>query len=74
MTSRQRRSKVSAKYKLDGEPYTGMVRKAGELAYLALERHGEPSVSIDELRAMVDKEMGHVSLTELFLKDRDARW
>ncbi len=74
MTSRQRRSKISAKYKLDGDPYSGMVRKAGELAYLALERYGEPSVSVDELRAMVDKELGQVSLTELFLKDRDARW
>ena len=74
MTSRQRRSKISAKYKVDGEPYTGLVRTAGELAYRALERYGEPSITVDELRAMVDKELGQVSLTELFLKDRDARW
>lgn len=74
MASGQRRSKMVAKYKLDGEPYAAMVRKAGELAYRALERYGEPSVSVDGLRAMVDKELGQASLTELFLKDREARW
>ena len=63
-----------AKYKLDREPYAGLVRVTGELAYSALERYGKPSVSVDELRAIVDKELGQVSLTELFLKEREARW
>lgn len=74
MATKQRGSKVAPMYKLDTKPYTDMVRRAGELAERALERYREPTMSVEELRAMVDGELPGVSLSELILKERRAGW
>jgi hypothetical protein len=69
----QRARKVTQMYKLDSKPYADKVKKASEAADRALRRYGEPRMSLAELRAALDKELSS-SLTELVLKERDARW
>ena len=60
-------------YKLDSKPYADKVKKAGEAADRALRRNGEPRMSLAKLRAALDKKLSS-SLTELILKEREARW
>lgn len=73
MATGQRARKVAQMYKFDSKPYADKVKKAGEAADRALRRYGEPRMSLSQLRAALDKELG-VSLTELILKEREARW
>ena len=74
MASGKKYTKMAPRYKLDGKPYSEMVKKAGKMADRSLEHYGLPEISLDELRAMVDQELGDVSLTKLVLKDRKAGW
>ena len=74
MSSDKRTAKTAPKYKLDGKPYAKMVKKAGKMADLTLKQYGLPEISLGELRAMVDQELGDVPLSELVLKDRQAGW
>ena len=67
-------TKTAPKYKLDGKPYSEMVRKAGMMADRTLEHYGLPEISLDGLRAMVDQELGDAPLSELLLKDQEADW
>lgn len=73
MATGQRARKVTQMYKLDSKPYAAKVKKAGEAADRALRRYGEPRMSLAQLRAALDKELT-VSLTDLILKEREARW
>lgn len=52
-------------YKIDSKLNADKVRKAGELADRILSRYGEPSMSLDELRAALDRQLQGVSLSEL---------
>ena len=72
MASDKKSAKTAPKYKLDGKPYSEMVKKAGKMADRTLERYGIPEISLDGLRAMVDQELGDAPLSELVLKDREA--
>ena len=74
MSSSKRTAKTAPKYKLDGKPYSEMVKKAGKMADRTLERYGLPEISLDGLRAMVDQELGDAPLSELVLKEREANW
>ncbi len=61
-------------YKLDSKPYADKVKKAGELADKALRRYGEPTMSLAELRAAIDRELQGLSLSEFILREREAGW
>lgn len=74
MTARNRTNKMTPMYKLDSKPYADKVRRAGELADRALQRYGEPSMSLVELRETLDRQLHRVSLSELIIKEREAGW
>ena len=74
MSSGKKSTKAAPRYKLDGKPYSEMVKKAGKMADRTLERYGLPEISLDGLRAMVDQELGDAPLSELLLKDQEAAW
>ncbi len=72
MTSGKKSTKAAPKYKLDGKPYAGMVKKAGERADRTLEHYGLPEISLEGLRALVDQELGDTPLSDLVMKEREA--
>lgn len=74
MATGQRSSKVTHMYKLDSKPYADKVKKAREAADRLLERYGEPSLPLDELRTKLGRELKAISLTELIVKEREAGW
>lgn len=74
MSSGKKSPKTEPKHKLDGKPYSEMVKKAGKVADRTLEHYGLPDISLDGLRAMVDQELRDAPLSELVLKDRQAGW
>lgn len=74
MGTRQKPSKVGHMYKLDSEPYAQMVEDAKKAALRLLKPYGEPTLSLPELRASLDKELGQLSLARLILKEREAGW
>lgn len=74
MTASKRAIEERYTYKLDMKPYSNEARKVRILADRALQRFGEPTISLDELRSILDKELKGVSLTELILKERAAGW
>ncbi len=59
---------------LDSKQNMDQVKKAGALVVRVLSQYGEPTLSLDELRAELEKELKGVSLTELILRDREAGW
>jgi len=59
-------------YKLDSRPYMDKVRRTAKLADRALEHYGEPTMSLDELRATLDRELEGLLLSELLIKEREA--
>ena len=68
------RMRVAHMYRLDSKPYADMLKKAGEAADGALQRYGQPTMSLAELRTRLDRELRDISLTELILKEREAGW
>ena len=74
MPSGKKYTKMAPRYKLDGKPYSEMVKKTGKLADRTLQRYGAPEISLEGLRALVDQELGDALLSELVLKDREAHW
>ena len=70
----QSSGKTALIYKLNTKPYTEKVKKTVKLADRSLSLYGEPSMSLEQLRATVDKELGDSSLTELIIKEREAGW
>lgn len=61
-------------YKLDSKLYADKVERAREAAARLLKRYGEPTMSLDELRVRLARELKGISLTELILKEREAGW
>lgn len=74
MATRQKTGRMTHMYKLDSKLYADSVKNAGEAAGRALRSYGEPTVSLSELRARVNSELGTLSLAELILKERAAGW
>ena len=57
--------------KLDSKANIKKVRCTTELAKEALRHYGEPSMSLAELRDVLDRKLGELSLSELIIKERD---
>lgn len=67
-------AKLPPVHRLDSKRHADKVKRARALAAKALEHYGEPTMSLAELRATLDRELGGVSLSEIILKDREAGW
>lgn len=48
--------------------------KANKLAHKALERYGEPTMTLERLRAVVSEELKGISLSELVIQERQQGW
>ena len=57
---------------LDSKKCADRVKNATELAVQALQRYGEPTMSLEDLRATLDQELEGMSLSELILIERDS--
>ena len=44
------------------------------MAHEALKHYGEPTMTLAELGAAMDKELKGISLSDLIIKDREAGW
>ena len=60
--------------KLDSKANMNKVAKATKLAYKALERYGEPTMTLEQLRAVVSEELKGISLSELVIQERQQGW
>ncbi len=70
MTIKKRKGVESLK-KPSVETLDGVeILAANSWVHKALEKYGEPTVSRDELRAMMDKELGGESLSDFLIEDR----
>ena len=74
MSLKKKPSQSAPKSKLDGKPYSDLMKKAGKMADTALKDYPVPEMSLEELRALVDQELGDVSLSALVRKDRESGW
>ena len=50
------------------------VAKATKMAKQALERYGEPTMTLAELRAALKQQLKGISQSELIIKEREAGW
>ncbi len=58
--------------KKDAERYEDKVREGRKLALRALAKYGKPTMTLEELRKALAKELGGVSLSEVVIKDRES--
>ena len=59
---------------LDSKRNLDKVARATKLAKKALEKYGEPTMTLEELRAVVSKQLKGISLSELVIEDRQQGW
>ena len=50
------------------------MNKVAKLAHKALERYGEPTMTLEQLRAVVSEELKGISLSELVIQERQQGW
>ena len=55
---------------LNSKSHLKAVANATKMVDRALNAYGEPKMTLDELRAAMDRELGGESLSELILRDR----
>ena len=60
--------------KLDSKQHLKAVAKATKMVDQALEKYGEPKMTLAELRAALAKELPEISLSELIIKERQSGW
>ena len=60
--------------KLDSKANMNKVAKTTKLAHKALERYGEPTMTLEQLRAVVSEELKGISLSELVIQERQQGW
>jgi len=60
--------------KLDSKSCTKKVATVTKLAVQALERYGEPTMTLVELRAVMKQQLKGISLTDLVVQEREAGW
>lgn len=75
MAIRNRKKKTDPARKLNSPRYAAMFRRTRALADRALAAYGEPTMSPEELRRLVDASLPQGwSLSDQMLKDREAGW
>ena len=58
--------------RLDEEPYASMLSRTRDKAFRALEHHGEPKISLEQLKDATASL--RLSLSEAVLSERHAGW
>lgn len=66
----KRRSPTS----IDTQDMPEEVREGNALAAKVMARWGKPTMTLEELRAALDKELGDFSLGEFIIREREAGW
>jgi len=61
-------------HKLQSRPPVGSAAKVQRLVDSVLASYGKPSMSLDELREVLDKQLRKRRLSSLVLKEREAEW
>lgn len=74
MRKKGRTSEISSIHKLDSGHYMDIVNETRKLADKALQGHGKPSMSLNELRRSLAEHLPGVSLSEMILREREAGW
>ncbi len=59
---------------LDQEPYLSMFAETRASALKVLEEYGEPTMSLEELRALLKAQLDEKSLSVQLMEDREASW
>ena len=67
-------NEVSNMDNLESKDHLHQVAKATKMVVEALRKYGEPTMSLAELRAALEKELPGVSLSDLITKERQAGW
>lgn len=60
--------------KLNSKKHLKEVARGRKLAYEAIKKYGEPTMTLAELRAALDKELKGISLSDLIIEDRQSGW
>lgn len=74
MASKGQAARATGSNRLDSKAYLAMFKETRELADKALERYGEPDMTLAELRRALDECLGDFSLGEWVVKEREAGW
>ena len=59
---------------LDSKRNLDKVARATKLAKKALEKYGEPTMTLEELREKLDKQLKGISLSDLIIEERQKGW
>jgi hypothetical protein len=68
------KAKMAPENKKDTKRLLIKVRKASDLAEDVLNRYGEPTISLVQLRKELNLQLQDISLNDTVLKDRESRW
>ncbi len=74
MVSKSRAGAAARVGRLNSKAYLAMFRDTRAAADKALERYGEPQMSLAELRRALDERLGNFSLGDWIVKEREAGW
>ncbi len=59
---------------LDSKRTLAKVARATKLAHKALAQYGEPTMSLEELRAILSRKLEGISLSDLIIQERQQGW
>ena len=59
---------------LDSKRNLDKVARATKLAKKALEKYGEPTMTLAELRETLDEQLKGISLSDLIIEERQKGW
>ena len=60
--------------KLDSKANMSKVARATKLVDKALEQYGEPTMSLAELRELLNEQLKGISLSDLIVEERQKGW
>lgn len=72
MVSKSRAGSAASAGKPDSISYGTMFKETREAARKALQRHGEPQMTLEKLREALNEQLGDVSLGDWIEKEREA--
>ena len=59
---------------LDSKRTLAKVARATKLAHKALAQYGEPTMPLEELRAILSRKLEGISLSDLIIQERQQEW
>ena len=71
MATDKQKKNPTRKYKLDSKEYMDKVNEARRMAHEALKHYGKPTMSLEELRALLDRDLKGISLSDWIIEDRE---